>query len=652
VAAVLIAGLLIEWLLVLYTRPARRRLESIQPSGWTARLSALSLRALLDLAALAVFIVAALALFYWLLDRSMGQRVLLAAYLLAVVAVQAVYLILRFLLSPRVSALRLLPLSDAAALYLQRWLMVLAVVTCFGMVTNAVMRLAGVSELVYLQAVTLVTLIIAGLLAAMVLGRREAVASALSQGLAPESLRGRMARRWHQFAILGILLLFVLATLNNVLGIAKGQALLTLLMIPLYFLLDWLLRQVLQAAFGVVEKPEPPAHPAPPQAAAEAGGGDGAQAAGTPQMASKHAPPAVGLELGKMKRVIRNGLRLALAALLFFWVLDIWHLQFEIAEAVARAAFNILVVVLICYVIYCLANAAIQRRLHQEAPAGHNGDEFDAEDEGPGGSRMATLLILLRKFMLVSLVVLASLVVLSSLGVNIGPLIAGAGVVGLAIGFGSQTLVKDIIAGMFFLIDDAFRVGDYVECGSTKGMVEHISVRSLRIRHPRGMVHFIPFGDLSTVTNFSRDYIITKLDFRVRYDTDLDKVRKIVKKKISQVIEADSELGPKLLGKIKSQGVREMDDSAMIMRVKYKTRPGDQFVIRREVYRLMQESFREAGIEFAYRNVTVYIPPEVKQAMSEKDKTDPQKFLQAAAAGAMAAVQADEEEKAKRAKEA
>jgi small-conductance mechanosensitive channel len=137
----------------------------------------------------------------------------------------------------------------------------------------------------------------------------------------------------------------------------------------------------------------------------------------------------------------------------------------------------------------------------------------------------------------------------------------------------------------------------------------------------------------------------------VRYDTDLDKVRKIVKKKINQVIEADPEMGPKLMGKIKSQGVREMDDSAMIMRVKYKTRPGDQFVIRREVYRLMQESFREAGIEFAHRNVTVYIPPEVKQAMAEEDKAARQKMLQVAAAGAMAAVQADEEEKAKRAKE-
>jgi small-conductance mechanosensitive channel len=211
----------------------------------------------------------------------------------------------------------------------------------------------------------------------------------------------------------------------------------------------------------------------------------------------------------------------------------------------------------------------------------------------------------------------------------------------LAIGFGAQTLVKDIISGVFFLVDDAFRVGDYVDVGSAKGMVEQISIRSFRLRHPRGMVNTIPFGDIGQVTNFSRDYIITKLDFRVRYDADVEKIRKIIKKKVYQKILDNKELAPKLLDKIKSQGVREMDDSAMIMRVKYKTIPGEQFAIRKEVYRLMQEAFREEGIEFAHRNVTVYMPPE---SQSPEDATDAskRKALEAGAAAA-AAVQAEEE---------
>jgi len=165
-------------------------------------------------------------------------------------------------------------------------------------------------------------------------------------------------------------------------------------------------------------------------------------------------------------------------------------------------------------------------------------------------------------------------------------------------------------------------------------MVEHISLRSLRLRNPRGPVHTIPFGDMGTVTNMSRDYIITKLDFRVRYDTDVDKVRKIIKK-INKEIEKDLEMGPNLLDKIKSQGVRELDDSAMIMRLKFKTIPGEQFVIRREVFRMIQESFSENGIEFAHRNVTVYLPP--GEEADEHDK----KVIGAGAAAAAAQADTD-----------
>jgi small-conductance mechanosensitive channel len=273
----------------------------------------------------------------------------------------------------------------------------------------------------------------------------------------------------------------------------------------------------------------------------------------------------------------------------------------------------------------------------------------DMEEGGAGGSRIGTLLMLLRKFVLAVMFLMVSLIILSNLGVNIGPLIAGAGVIGLAIGFGAQTLVKDIISGIFFLIDDAFRVGDYIETAGAKGMVEHISLRSLRLRHPRGPVYTIPFGGMGTVTNNSRDYIISKLDFRVRYDTNVDEVRKIIKK-ISKKIMQDEEMGPVMLDKLKSQGVRELDDSAMVMRVKFKTIPGEQFVVRREVYRMMQEAFRENGIEFAHRNVTVYLPPEVKDTTTGTGPEggaagQPDKKLAEAAGAAAAALQAEEDAK-------
>jgi small-conductance mechanosensitive channel len=299
-----------------------------------------------------------------------------------------------------------------------------------------------------------------------------------------------------------------------------------------------------------------------------------------------------------------------------------------------RSALSILAILLLSFIAWQLIKARIDQKLREEMPE----DDGEAEEGGAGGSRLGTLLVLLRKFVLAVMVVIVALIILASMGINIGPLIAGAGVIGLAIGFGAQTLVKDIIAGVFFLIDDAFRVGDYIETGGTTGSVEHISLRSLRLRNARGPVHTIPFGSMGTVTNMSRDYIITKLDFRVRYDTNVDKVRKIIKK-INLVIAQDPEMGPNLLEKIKSQGVKELDDSAMIMRLKYKTVPGGQFVIRREVYRMIQESFRENGIEFAHRNVTVYMPPGEETDQHDKNA------IQAGAAAAAAAAQAEEEQK-------
>jgi len=306
---------------------------------------------------------------------------------------------------------------------------------------------------------------------------------------------------------------------------------------------------------------------------------------------------------------------------------------------------KIFILVLAGLVLWEVMKARIYHNIEKEVTK----QESWGEEMGSGGSRSETLLLLLRKFLLAIVFAIVGLLLLSSMGINIGPLLAGAGVIGLAIGFGAQSLVRDIIAGIFFLMDDAFRVGDYIETGTMKGRVEHISVRSLRLRHPRGMLITVPFGDMQSVTNYTRDYVIMKLDFRVRYDTDVDKVRKIVKK-INEEIQKDEELSQGLLDKIKSQGVREMGDSAMIMRVKFMCVPGEQFALRREVYRRIQEAFQKSGIEFAHRNVTVYFPPEPDNMESKnqgheksaESKTPDQKKKEAAAAAALRTIEEEQ----------
>jgi len=199
-------------------------------------------------------------------------------------------------------------------------------------------------------------------------------------------------------------------------------------------------------------------------------------------------------------------------------------------------------------------------------------------------------------------------------------LLAGAGIVGLAVGFGAQTLVKDILSGVFFLIDDAFRKGEYIDVGNVKGVVEKISIRSMQLRHHNGPLNTIPFGEIQHLTNFSRDWVLMKLKLRVTYDTDVEKLRKLIKK-LGQELLDDPVLGPKFLQPLKSQGVIQMDDSAMINRVKFMTKPGDQWGIRKEVYARIRKLFEEEGIKFAHREVTVRIADhEPGQPTSGKEK--------------------------------
>jgi moderate conductance mechanosensitive channel len=216
--------------------------------------------------------------------------------------------------------------------------------------------------------------------------------------------------------------------------------------------------------------------------------------------------------------------------------------------------------------------------------------------------------------------VMTAMIALSGLGLDVGPLFAGAGIIGMAVGFGAQTLIRDIFSGAFFLFDDAFRKGEYVDVGDVKGTVERITIRSLQLRHHMGPLNTIPYGEIRMLKNFSRDWVMMKLKLRLTYDTDVEKVRKLIKK-LGVELQQHPEFGQDFLQPLKSQGVYAMEDSAMIIRVKYMTRPGDQFVIRKHVYSRIRELFAENDIKFAHRQVTVRLADENYENLSEKQKT-------------------------------
>ena len=337
---------------------------------------------------------------------------------------------------------------------------------------------------------------------------------------------------------------------------------------------------------------------------------------------------------------------LVLYTLASFWGVDLLDLA-ESGLGVQAAAnlIELLLVVLLAYMVWELVTISIGYWLSFESGGDGHADEGGGEIGGVGLSRTATVLPILRRTMQVLIVLVSIIMVLDNWGVNIGPILAGAGVIGLAIGFGAQTLVKDIVSGLFFLADDAFRVGEYIDVGGTMGNVEKISLRSLRLRHHRGLVHTIPYGEIPKLSNYSRDWVIMKLRFRVPFDTDVNKVKKIFKN-IGKELLDHPELGPDFLQPFKSQGVAEVDDNGIVVRGKFMAKPGKQFMIRKEVYVQVQKAFDEAGIPFARKQVMVHIPGLEKADDLSKD--DIQNIGAAASEAAEDEVNQEEQDKDKK----
>ncbi len=283
----------------------------------------------------------------------------------------------------------------------------------------------------------------------------------------------------------------------------------------------------------------------------------------------------------------------------------IWYPDADWSEDLpVERALDVMVVLFMGYILFHFFRIWMDTKIAEESDDGSADAELGDEGGEGGQSRLATLLPLFRGAILAVVVVTIALITLMELGINVSPLFAGAGVVGLAVGFGSQTLVRDIFSGAFFLMDDAFRKGEYIDIGDVKGTVEKISVRSFQLRHHLGALNTIPFGEIKVLTNYSRDWVIMKLPLRVTYDTDVEKVRKLIKN-LGKELLSDPVIGDNFIQPLKSQGVIEMQDSAMIIRVKFMTKPGDQWLVRKKVYQDIRELFAREGIRFAHREVTV-----------------------------------------------
>jgi small conductance mechanosensitive channel len=228
------------------------------------------------------------------------------------------------------------------------------------------------------------------------------------------------------------------------------------------------------------------------------------------------------------------------------------------------------------------------------------------ERDPESGRRAATLVGLLRQGVSLFVWLMVGLILLREVGVDIAPVLASAGVVGLAVGFGAQNLVRDIIAGFFIILEDQIRVGDVAVLNGTGGVVEAIRFRTTILRDINGTVHVFPNGTITTIANMARGWGGAVFDIGVAYKEDVDQVMTLMKQ-VGQELRVDAELGPQIIEDLEVMGVEDFADSAVVIRARFKTRPLSQWNVAREYRRRLKRAFDDVGIEMPFPQRSVLL---------------------------------------------
>lgn len=578
--------------------------------------------ALINLVLLAIF--SSFVFLFFSESLTVKGRMLFQLFLGAILVTTASVILSRIIFSPGDARVRPFALDDSVAKALGS-----ALVTLVSFILSGVLFLYCIKELGALeQTVSWLSIVLGSILIAVfsyqILNLKTAIAHLLQKGLKKGRsnwIREHLAAYWHVPALIYLLIVWLIWIGQELTGlrVRSGSFLVSLFIVPIYIAVSYTGQAIIRAIIDSL-RPDPPPDPGHRMSEDE--------------------------EIAIQQRTLRKQaleskvcliFRIVLAVALTIWTLTLWGYGIPFASRAISALFESLLTVGLALIVWRLASSFIERKIEEVTPDRMESKDGDDNEFGGGeapAGRSQTLLPLLRKVLASTLVVMVSLIVLSALGLNIAPLLAGAGVVGLAVGFGAQKLVSDILSGFFFLIDDAFRVGEYIQTGSIRGTVESITLRNVMLRHHLGMLQVVPHSDLGAVTNFMRGGIVIKFPLEFSYDTDIEKVRKIIKR-VGEEMLKDEEIGADFIQPLKSQGVYQIGNSVMVIRVKFTAKPGKQFVIKREAFRRLTEAFNSKGIYYAHRKVIVDFPKDENQGdIDEETRT---KILEAGAAAAISA---------------
>lgn len=573
-AAVGMVGAAGAGLVSLLLAPVRRRFAARRADGMFTR--PMHVLALIFLALLPVgaFAVGALAVLPFI-DMDLRARLLIVAAIGATVAAQAVLRPLQALVAPG-EPIRQFKISDAAARHIFVWTRRLIVLVAVGYFVVRMAALFQVPPSGIRLLVAIVGLLVVALVAAFILHCRSAVAGWLrgsrEQG-AMAYLRRGLADIWHVLAMVLITTAFVVWLLQET--------------IPVEFIL-W---GVLKSAIVLL-------------AAGMLWGGAGRALRHATSVGStfERMFPRFVVRAGRYMTPVLLAVRIVLAVVTVVTLLEVWGVPaFQwsaspIGRRIASAAFGLSVIAVLATVAWEAMDIAIERTM---APQESSSASLDRR------RRLRTLLPLVRTTGNIALAAIVTMVVLAELGVNIGPLIAGAGVVGIAVGFGAQKLVQDVITGAFMLMEDTISVGDVVKMGEHSGLIEAITIRTVRLRDVAGSVHTVPFSTVNSVINMTKDFSRFVLDVSVAYREDTDQVVEVLKE-IDAEMRSEPEFADRMIEPIEVLGVERFEDSAVIVRARLKTRPIEQWTVGREFNRRMKKRFDELGIEIPFPHTTVY----------------------------------------------
>ncbi|WP_223302720.1 mechanosensitive ion channel domain-containing protein [Halotalea alkalilenta] len=494
----------------------------------------------------------------------------------AFVVVEISKALVRMIFATRYPNLRLFPMDDQVARYWNRWMARLIGVSGYGLLVVVPLARAIFSPAV---GQTLNLLIMVGVFiyaVAVILKNRAVIGDRLKQHaatvkLAPVATLERMlARTWHLFAILYFVVLLVISQLSpaEALPFMARATLQTLLAVGLGLLVSALLTSALSKRILLSDE-------------------------------LRARLPKLEMRLNSYVPAALRAIRMLLTLFVVLAVLDAWHV-FDLSAWLASPAggdaiavvLHVALILFFAALVWTVLASVIEHRL-----SGVGGKAPSAREQ--------TLLALFRNAMLIVIVTMTLLIVLSQIGINIAPLIAGAGVVGLAIGFGAQKLVQDIITGVFIQLENGMNQNDVVEAGGVFGTVERLTIRSVGIRTLDGGYHLIPFSSVDTVTNHMRDFSYHMGEYTISHRESVDDAIRHLEHAFEE-LQQDPVLAPSILEEMTIPGVVAIDERGVRIRILIKTSPGMQWAVQRGFNRLVKKHFNAANIEIPYPQTVVH----------------------------------------------